>query len=54
MMEDNMKKRTYIYVYMIGSLCCTAGIDTTFGNNYILIKFLKNKGDRANCSLQYP
>ena len=36
MMKDSMRKR--IYIFMTGSLCCTAGISTTLQINYTSIK----------------
>ena len=39
MMENSMKKR--MYVYMFGSLCYTAEIDTTLQINYTLKMFFK-------------
>ena len=29
MMEDNVRKRMYVYVCVTGSLCCTVEIDRT-------------------------
>ena len=48
MMEDNLRQRINLSIYVIGSLCCVAEIDRTLYINYNLNNFKVNKNIYKN------